>query len=176
MDIRQNTAGQFLIALMAQPSQSIPHEVSLQRCVAVNEFSFLILFCFFECIQRNHETAQVGDGSAIGLVVVALAFLLLDHIPLVVQIFLGDSSEQPAVPVRHHVGRALAGGQLGEEVVADLGAEGLGLVPGGAKLADGTQLRSIGHVVTLRRAPDDVARRRRRVAARTRPGPVRSGA
>ena len=48
---------------------------------------------------REHRGVDVDEGVAVGLVVVALALLLLDDVALVVEVLLGDGVEQVPVPV-----------------------------------------------------------------------------
>jgi len=58
---------------------------------------------------REGRGVEVDQGVAVGLVVIALALLLLDHVALVVQVLLGHGVEEVPVPVGLEPQRQLDG-------------------------------------------------------------------
>ena len=82
----------------------------------------------------EHRGVHLDEGRAVGHVVVALALLLLDHVPLVVEVLLRDRVEQVPVPVGLHPEGQLVG-TLGD------GLEVVGAVEPGRRV----EAAALGH-------------------------------
>ncbi|OLT17281.1 hypothetical protein BJF80_03770 [Serinicoccus sp. CUA-874] len=76
-------------------------------------------------VRREQHVAQGGQGGAVGHGVIALTLLLHDHVPLVVEVLLGQRRQEVTVPVRlEPEGQLQAGARDGLHVGGPVEARG----------------------------------------------------